>query len=256
MELILQSIGSRNLESFLPVHNKKIAPHKAEDDDIRKQLAPKKSPNKDRHKKVEGRGRRIRIPALCASRIFQLTRELGHKTDGETIQWLLQQAEPSIIATTGTGIIPASSVTGSGTSVSEQRSSVSTGLCSRLSDSVPASGFRTNFEDDLMGRSMVFWPSFSGVGSRLLQNYEFSSLNPGSETLNRWNKVALQGIEFPGSVSLSHRIPGLELALSQEGLQTFNQFYRQIEEHQGDLEGSSNNKEQDNINGHAQESRK
>ncbi|KAG1331424.1 transcription factor TCP20 [Cocos nucifera] len=213
-----------------------------EEEQQSRQLAPRRSTNKDRHTKVDGRGRRIRMPALCAARIFQLTRELGHRSDGETIQWLLHQAEPAIIAATGSGTIPASALSSSSSSsaVSTPHQTNWTGFAT----STPATGLGGPHHQGLWRASAAAAAASGGFNSGFLQpattpappNIGFHGLElPGGGSGGMGPMSFLSMLGEPGQ-----QLPGLELGLSQDASmggvlnsQFLSQFYQQMRQGRG-----------------------
>nr|XP_011459879.1 PREDICTED: transcription factor TCP9-like [Fragaria vesca subsp. vesca] len=56
------------------------------------------------HGKDEGGECGIRLPKKCVARLVQLTDELGFDDNGQTVEWLLNTVEPSIVAATGRSV--------------------------------------------------------------------------------------------------------------------------------------------------------
>ncbi|XP_030949164.1 bifunctional nitrilase/nitrile hydratase NIT4B-like isoform X2 [Quercus lobata] len=95
VQLVLQP--QRNVEDDnLNAPDSQIIIQQQQQQQEQKQLKRRRC-TKDRHTKVDGRHRRVRIPITCCPGIFRLTEELGHRSDGQTIQWLLSQVRPDLV---------------------------------------------------------------------------------------------------------------------------------------------------------------
>uniref|UniRef100_A0A0A8YXQ0 TCP domain-containing protein n=1 Tax=Arundo donax TaxID=35708 RepID=A0A0A8YXQ0_ARUDO len=176
------------------------------------------------------------MPALCAARIFQLTRELGHKSDGETVQWLLQQAEPAIVAATGTGTIPASALA----SVPSLPSPTS-GLARphhhhhMWAPAAASAGFSSPGFLNATGAA-AGGADAAGIGGLMQRmglpaGLELPGGGAAGGTLGAGGHIGFAPM-FPGHTAAV--MPGLELGLSQDGhigvlaAHSLSQFYQQV----------------------------
>ncbi|EOA18443.1 hypothetical protein CARUB_v10006995mg [Capsella rubella] len=197
----MDSKTNPNLPSFL-----NLSPHNQDTDKKRKQtevkgfdfvVGDKELKRKKEEEQIQllGRIRRVRLPVLCAARIYQLTKELGHKTDGETLEWLLQQAEPWIISATGNGIRPVGATT--------------------TTESVVVS--RPLITADLMGcyHNTEGEASRSQMAANGLWRNETGQNTTGGFDLNYGFGFDFNGVSEMGFGN--NQMPELELGLSQDG---------------------------------------
>uniref|UniRef100_A0A0A9EHD5 TCP domain-containing protein n=1 Tax=Arundo donax TaxID=35708 RepID=A0A0A9EHD5_ARUDO len=177
------------------------------------------------------------MPALCAARIFQLTRELGHKSDGETVQWLLQQAEPAIVAATGTGTIPASALA-SVPSLPSPNSGLARPHHHHHHMWAPAAasaGFSSPGFLNSAGAA-AGGADAAGIGGLMQRmglpaGLELPGGGAAGGTLGAGGHIGFASM-FPGHTAAA--MPGLELGLSQDGhigvltAHSLSQFYQQV----------------------------